>query len=1178
MKIRDLFLKPIDRPIEGVIKADDEASLRLEVEEYVITSEIEKRFENFLNGYNNDKAAIGVWISGFFGSGKSHLLKMLALLLENRVIDGVPVLDMFLPKCGDNELLRADIKKAACTPSRSILFNIDQKADIISKTQVDALLAVFVKVFDDMCGYYGKQGHIAQFERDLDKRGLFADFKREYEALAGYPWEKGRQQALLESTNINQAFSRVTGENEGYSEGILEKYRSDYSVSIDDFVNNVKEYIDTQEPGFRLNFFVDEVGQYIAGNVKLMTNLQTISETLATRCRGRSWIIVTAQEEMKDVIGEMTHRQGNDFSKIQDRFAIRMKLTSANVEEVIRKRLLIKNETGFDLLSKIYEAEANNLKTLFNFTDGAQTYKGFKDSEHFIQSYPFIIYQFTLFQSAIKGLSSHNAFEGRHSSVGERSMLGVFQQVVKQISDQDTGKLATFDLMFEGIRTTLKAGIQSSVLKAEIHLDDQYAVKVLKALFLVKYIKEFKATPGNLAVLMLDSFNTDVFSLRKKIEESLDLLEQQNYVQRNGEIYEYLTDEERDVEEEIKNTEIDENAVSDELQKIVFDFIIKDKKIRCGENNQDYDYSRKLDDRLYGRDHELAIHIISPINENIDNETILKMQSMGRDELLVIMPADNRLVQDLYLYKKTDKYIRQNPALALQGPRQQILNQKGFQNKERFDQIRSNIADKLGQSKLFVSGNEIETNLKDAQNRIMMGFNQLVSYVYPNIKMLRGVTYAEENITSYLHSSQESIFNGDITPLSEVEQEIVSFIQANDGNGIRTTLKSIIEHFNSKPYGWYYAAILCLVASIYARGKVEARIDGELVEDSGIEKALKNTHGHSNVILKPQIDFTAAQVRSLKSFYSDFFDLPATTNEPKSLAKETDNALNELSRKLELLIGQSTDYPFLQQLNPVIKNLKNATGRGYSWYLTDFLEQVSELRGLKITVIDPIIRFMSGSQKNIFDDAMNFVREQKANLKYVDTEDLTLINDIINDPECYRGDLMQQLKNRVEDIRGKIDSQVKKEKAAAKEKMLELENHLSSHPDYAKISEEHKQEISDVVKNTVDDINKQVLVAVIRDTLRHFEETTYYNLLSRIDTWASQTEHHSQGNNADASSGEACSEEKTAEPPANYIPKAMVSVGFTKLWLEDEQDVDQYLKALREALIGEIAKGKKIHL
>ena len=135
MKLRDIFAKAIDRPIEGVIKADDMRSLRTEVEEYILTGEIEKKLEEFLEAYNDSATANGAWISGFFGSGKSHLLKMLALLLENRDLGGTSALELFMPKCGDNAMLVGALRKACSIPSKSILFNIDQKATIISRSE-----------------------------------------------------------------------------------------------------------------------------------------------------------------------------------------------------------------------------------------------------------------------------------------------------------------------------------------------------------------------------------------------------------------------------------------------------------------------------------------------------------------------------------------------------------------------------------------------------------------------------------------------------------------------------------------------------------------------------------------------------------------------------------------------------------------------------------------------------------------------------------------------------------------------------------------------------------------------------------------------------------------------------------------------------------------------------------
>lgn len=1181
MTLKAIFNKPIDRSIEGVIKADDEASLRLEIEEYVLTNEVEKQIESFLGAYNSYEGANGVWISGFFGSGKSHLLKMLGLLLENRQIDGAYALDLFLPKCGDNEILRGDLKRAVAIPSKSILFNIDQKADVISKTQVDALLAVFVKVFDEMSGYYGKQGHIAQFERDLDSRGLYAQFKSTYESIAGRTWQKGREQALLEGKNIAKAYTQTTGGDETSAIGILDKYRNQYRVSIEDFAEQVHAYIERQSPDFRLNFFVDEVGQYIAENVKLMTNLQTIAESLATKCRGRAWVIVTAQEDMGTVVGEMGKQQGNDFSKIQARFANRMKLTSADVAEVIQKRLLMKTEEGVRLLSDIYNSQSNNFKTLFDFADGSQTYRNYQDLDHFILSYPFIPYQFALFQSAIQNLSQHNAFEGKHSSVGERSMLGVFQQVAILIGGHEIGQLATFDLMFEGIRTALKSNIQRAIIQAENHLDAPFAIRLLKTLFLVKYVKEFKPTLRNLCVLMLDGFTQDLSALRKRIEGALSLLEQQTLIQRNGELYEFLTDEEKDVEQEIKNTEVESSDVAAELETIIFDYVIKHRKVRYDKNGQDYPFSRKLDDRLHGREYELAIHVISPFHENAENDSILQMQSMGRDELLALMPMDERLVRDILMYKRTEKYIRQNISITQQEAIKRILTDKGFQNRERYAELQHRVQMLMGKAKLFVAGVNIEIGSEDAQTRVTRGFHELISRTYPNLRMLRGITYTENDIAKCLKLSQQGLFGNDATSLAESEQELLAFIQSNNRCGMRTTLKNLLEKFERKPYGWYYAAVLCTLASLCARGKVEVRADGNLLEEDELERALRNSHNHGNVVLEPQIEFTASQVRALKEFFGDFFDAPPRSSEAKALGKETGIKLQDLMHQLKPLAVQASQYAFLTTLTPILDKLNELTGKPYTWYLIELTQQEDALLDMKERVIDPIRKFMSGPQKDIFDNARKFVQSQEPNFAYIEGDEPTQIIASLTDQECFKGNRMQQIKMQVERLQEKITAQIETEIAKAKETIADLKERLCYMAEFDTLNGEQQELLIRPFDKCNSAIESQKLIAVIRDTLRRFEENDYQQLLSQMTSWAqpaSTPKPAPQPDQHTAHEDTKIMPPAKPEPRIEYIPSRSVKVSFNKAWLADETDVELYLKSMRKALLEEIRQGKRIQI
>ena len=1186
MELNGIFKNSVGRPIEGVIKADDETSLYNELSEYVLTNEVAKRLDPFLDAYTDYHHANGVWVSGFFGSGKSHLLKMLALLLENRKVDGSTALDIFLPKIKtDDELLRAKFKKAVAIPSKSILFNIDQKADIISKTQIDALLSVFVKVFNEMCGYYGKQGYIAQFERDLDSRELFRPFKEAYQSIANKSWERGREQALLEAGNIAKAYAQITGEDLALAKGILDKYRAQHSVSIEDFGNQVKEWLDKQPSNFRLNFFVDEVGQYIADNTKLMTNLQTVAESLATKCLGRAWIIVTAQEDMDSVMGDMSKQQSNDFSRVQARFANRLKLTSADVAEVIQKRLLTKNDTGTELLKTVYEQQFNNFKTLFEFADGGQHYQNFRDLEHFTYCYPFVPYQFPLFQSAIRGISMHNGFEGKANSVGERSMLGVFREVAMAIDNEPVGRLATFDRMFEGIRGALKSAIQSAINNAERHLGDPYAVRVLKALFLVKYVKEFKATLRNLNVLMLERFGEDIPAQRKKLEAALNLLEQQTYIQRNGELYEYLTDEEKDIEEEIKNTEIESADVIKELETLLFDGVIKQRKIRY-ENGQDYAYTRKMDDRSLSREFELAIHIVTPLSDNFDNLTVQRMQSMGRDELRVVLPADARFMQDLTLHKRTEKYIRQNSSTQQEAVKR-IIDAKGFQNTERLAELQDRARELLGKAHLIINAADVDASSNDGQARILKGIYQLIETTYPNLRMLRDVPFNENDIGKYLRQAQDGLLGNDATSLTEPEQELLAYIQSNARGGVRTTVKTLLERFERKNYGWYYAAILCNLALLCARSKVEVRQDSNPLEGDNLERSLRNTNAHTTLVLEPQIEFSASQVRHLKEFFADFFDRPASCNEARALARETIDAIKELEIDLADLHGQKALYGFLSVLDGVMATLKEIAGKNASWFLTDLSRASDAMLDTKEQIIEPLRRFMGSPQKTIYDQARQLVQEQEDNFAYVATDEVEAIKALLTENKPWQGNRLQQAKPQLEALQQAIANQLTSEKATAISRLAELELRLQGGNEYSSLKPEQQAQLAAPFIEARQSMQGQKRIAMIRDQLRAFEDNQYAQLLLKLEQLSRPQPVSAPvppiSPPPSGNQGIDCPPPQSAEPPRVVEPPRLVfartiKVAYSKPWLASEAELDDYLQQQREAWLKEIQAGNRVQI
>ncbi|MCD8026190.1 MAG: BREX system P-loop protein BrxC, partial [Clostridiales bacterium] len=341
MLIKDMFRKEIDREIQGVIIVGqgEETNVAQELEEYVVTKELQRHFADFFAAYKKSIVGMtpkmGVWISGFFGSGKSHFLKILSYLLKNQAVGDKKALDYFIDddKIVDRMVL-ADMKLAADTPTDVILFNIDSKSDSGSKQDKDAIVNVFLKVFNEMQGLCGSMPHLADLERRLSDEGRLDEFKAAFAEEYGSAWENSRQDFDFIQDTVVDVLSDMGFMSESAARNWCEKAVEPYQISIEDFAKRVKAYIDKKGNNHHVVFLVDEVGQYIGDNSKLMLNLQTVTEELGKECMGKAWVIVTSQQD----IDSITQVKGNDFSKIQGRFDTRLSLSSANVDAVIKKR------------------------------------------------------------------------------------------------------------------------------------------------------------------------------------------------------------------------------------------------------------------------------------------------------------------------------------------------------------------------------------------------------------------------------------------------------------------------------------------------------------------------------------------------------------------------------------------------------------------------------------------------------------------------------------------------------------------------------------------------------------------------------------------------------------------------------------------------------------------------
>ncbi|GAA1456576.1 BREX system P-loop protein BrxC [Williamsia maris] len=1156
MKIKEIFLKDVTRSIEGVVKADDVDHLSVEVEEYVFTNDSAKGVAPLLEEYTNYTNANGVWISGFFGSGKSHLLKMLAHLLgdvQGQAFPRADVSDSFLDKT-DDAMLIASLKKAAAIPAKSLLFNVDQKATLIAKDQTDALLKVFVKVFDESRGYFGNDGAVARFEEDLDKRGQYDAFKVAFVKHAGIDWAQGREQTALEAHNIDKAFADVNG---GANSGIIEQYQRSYAVSIEDFAAAVKGWIDIQEPGFRLNFFVDEIGQFIADDVKLMLNLQTIAESLNTKCKGQSWVFVTSQEDMDKVIGDRTRQQGNDFSKIQARFAVKVKLTSQDVEEVISKRLLEKNDMGAAELMAIHVNEGANFKTIFDFVDGAKTYRNYVDGARFISAYPFVTYQIPMFQAAIEGLSDHNMFEGKNSSVGERSMLGVVQEVAKRIGAEQVGYLATFDQMFAGISAALKASGQRAILQAEQHLPEPgsdvtiLANRLLKALFLVKYVDTFKATPRNLTVVVYDRFGLDLNALGKQVQDALNLLEAQSYVQRNGNLYEYLTNEEQEIEKEIKSVDVDSSEVSSKLFKYLSSDILKTNKLKYARNGQDFPFGYKLDDIVQGNQRELTIHFITPETNYTDTEIVT--QGMGKDELRVFLGRDKRLLADLRLLLKTEKYTKQRTNAGALPSTRAILQSKQVLNAEREKELIERLRQAVGKAQLIINAAEITSGSQDPVTRLSDGFQELVNRTYTNLGLLGAKVYPEQQVSAAVQNDQGLFSAGSLSALSSPGTEMESWIISQTKLGEQVTVKKIVNRFESKPYGWDLGSIEVVLGWLVGNEKVALAIDANPVGRTEAASIIRNTAKQQHTIVALQKAYDTTKVVKFKAFCTEFFDEGTVPSDSTELARFGRDKLAATRDELNALVSSSR-YPFVGQLSDVVNLLDQVVGKPIDWYLSEF-DKADELIDVKEDLVVPIKSFLNGQQAKIFDEAAALLGANTGNFSYLPAGSTDAVKALLADPNAFRGNKMNQLKVATDSLRGLIDSEVSASRAAIRSAIEDKLASLLEEPISTEATSHARESVTNRVDMVFASLDDERLIAVMEQAGAHFVATIYPALVDELAQSASPS-----------------------GPVKPSVALSKIKVPTGPAFIEDEADIDLYLEALRGALVETLNDGKRITL
>ena len=833
MKLQTMFQKDINRDINGVVKVaqNDDNSLKQELSEYIITRELRRHFSTFFDNYSRaidrptDK--IGVWISGFFGSGKSHFLKMLSYLLSNQEVCGKRVMDYFADKF-DDPMMYAQAVKCTSVPTESILFNID----IVGPINKDktAVLRVFAKMFYNHCGFYGDDLKIAKLERFIEKQGKTQEFRDAFERINGSAWVDSRDAFAFFEDDVVEVLQSVLGMSEQAARNWFNGEETN-ELSIEQLVADIKEYTDKKEKNFRLLFMVDEVGQYIGDDGDLMINLQSLVEEIGTQCRGKVWVMVTSQEAIDSVV----KISGDDFSKIQGRFNTRLSLSSSSVDEVIKKRILGKTEEAEMLLKMVYEKQHAVLKNLYTFNNPVKDIKGFTSADEFAASFPLVPYQFIILQKVMTEIRKHGN-SGKHFSGAERSMLSASQEASQKMQDKDENALVPFHLFYDTLLTFLESPIRRVIDRCQAAADnydglEQEDVSVLKTLYLIRYIDDIKANIDNIAILMIDDIRTDKIELRAKITASLERLLSQNYISRNGDTYAFLTDEEQDVAIDIKNTVVDSANIIKSISDTVYGDIYPSKRYTYGKYVLPYD--QYIDEVLNGAaSGGMRLRLVTVASDYYTAPIQrLVMDSKVNNEAILLLSNETPYFDELEQAAKIKKYVNNHNVSQMSESMQDIVRK--YQNLARTLEKRAKgyIEQAIADARVIVHGEVLTITTSSAKDKIEAAMRSLTESVYSKIGMVNHFYDSDANIVAILNGSEDDamMLVGTGANNEDALNEISQWLEMKQG-ALSVTMGDVQRRYSAIPYGWREIDIAALVARLISKQKVVIKYGGVIVD------------------------------------------------------------------------------------------------------------------------------------------------------------------------------------------------------------------------------------------------------------------------------------------------------------------------------------------------------------
>ena len=556
MKIRELFRGDIERPIETVIHVDlsDEAIVAHEIEEYVVTENIREHLEELADVYGdtarNPSESTNVWVSGFFGSGKSSFAKTVGYALANPLIEGRSATDRLLARANSHKLealLNTAHKQA---PTIAVFLDLASGRDMLREGE-SLVLPVYRGLLKRL-GYSSNE-LLAELEITLEAEGRLQAFETAVrEATDGRPWAQVRDVALAKNY-ASRALHLIDAPNFPSADSWA-KAAAAPNIDHNWLADRAVELLGRRGDGATsLVFVVDEVGQYVARSIRRMFDLQGLAEAFQKK-RGPLWLVVTSQERLSDVVDSLESRQV-EYARVQDRFPLRVDLLPSDIHEVTSRRVLDKTDAGQSLVREALAAHRNQFNAHVRLESPTRAADIAEDE--FVRLYPLVPYQVQLLIDAV---SARRAQGGGSPMLGgsNRTIIKLAQQLVIDpnygLGDGDVGALITLDraaqLLEEAIPTSWRHEIEQV---ADKYGDAATETQVMRAVALCSDVPALPLTEPNLAVLLHDRIGGE--SRRGDVADALGRLVVDDRLRAGDDGYHIQSPEQKDWEKSRRGKE-----------------------------------------------------------------------------------------------------------------------------------------------------------------------------------------------------------------------------------------------------------------------------------------------------------------------------------------------------------------------------------------------------------------------------------------------------------------------------------------------------------------------------------------------------------------------------------------------------------------------------------------------